>query len=462
MRQSVLFSAVRNASGAGKANAIVDDRGELPYRQLLSAAERFAPRLDQHREAGRLVVARTSHVFARATVALAADLVGIPVLHADPQSQQSHDGLVVSDRPVGGAAGWDSGSGFQLWTTETGPPRVLDGVPDDAQLFLTSGSTGVPLCVARGADVVLRDCHRIADFMGYEPGATTVAATPAFHSYGFTYGLVAALVRGSTVRHCSSRSVPSQFVRAVTTLAARTFVCLPFHLHLLARQPDVLDFGPLEKVVSSGGPLPSEAADTVADSYAFTLYNAYGASETGAVSLQAVDRSVSEGEVGAPLPGITATLAEVDGVADAGELLLHTDSLAAGYLESTGLRQLPGARDRYRTGDLARLVDGRIRLTGRLKNIINVAGKKVSPSEIEQVLGGHPAVAEAHVLAAPDAVRGQVPVARVVLRSAATDAELLAWCQSRLSANQIPRQFIFVDELLKTATGKVIAGSIPG
>lgn len=458
-----LFGAVRSGGGAPDGPAIVGSRGETTFRQLLTAAERFARHLEADRAPGTLVVAQVADVTARAVVSLAADLAGLPVLHADPGSPVEHHGLLVRDvtshRNATGFTRWPGADCPPLWTGRVGGHRELDGVPEGSQIFLTSGSTGLPAGVVRPAGQVLVDCLRIADHLGYEPGATVVASTLAFHSYGFSYGLIAPLVRGATARYCPSRSVPSQLARAVREHRAAHLIALPFQLQLLSTGAEAAPgLESLRRVVSSGAPLPSEVARTIARRYAFSLENGYGSSETGAVSLARVDEDFGAGDVGRPLPGIGARLDPATAVGDARELLLRTDSLAAGYLGPRGLLPLRVEADGwYRTGDLALMDDAcRVRLQGRVGNVINVAGEKVSPGEVESALESHPAVSEAQVLGEPDGIRGQVPVARVVVSSGVGEAELLAWCQDRLAAHQLPRRIDLLSELPRSATGKVV------
>ncbi|GAA2977036.1 hypothetical protein JCM13580A_28800 [Streptomyces drozdowiczii] len=463
MNGTGLLDAVRSGGGAPDTPAIIGSRGEITFRQLLTAAEGFARHLETHRTPDTLVVARVADVTARAVVTLAADLVGLPVLHADPNSPVEYSGLVVHDvtsyRNADGFTRWPGADCPPLWTGRVGDRRELTGVPERSHTFLTSGSTGLPTGVVRPVEKVLVDCARIADHLGYTPGSTVVASTLAFHSYGFTYGLIAPLVRGATARHCPSRSVPSQLARAVHKHRAAHLVGLPFQLQLLASAPEAdPGLATLRRVVSSGAPLPAEIGRALTRRYGFTLENGYGSSETGAISLARVGEDFVAGDVGRPLPGIEARLDPAVAVDDSRELLLRTDSLAAGYLGPHGL--LPLRVDEggwYRTGDLALADDsGRLRLKGRVGNVINVAGKKVSPGEVESALEAHPAVAEAQVLGEPDPIRGQVPVARVVTRVPVDTADLLAWCQDRLSAHQLPRRIDLLSELPRSATGKVV------
>jgi acyl-coenzyme A synthetase/AMP-(fatty) acid ligase len=190
----------------------------------------------------------------------------------------------------------------------------------------------------------------------------------------------------------------------------------------------------------------------------FELFNCYGSSEAGAVTLGPVSGQEPPGDAGVPLPGVAA---EIDAT---GELLLRSDSLAAGYLSPDGLTPLPRTGGSYRTGDLADLADGRILLRGRVAAQINVAGKKVSPVEVERVIAEHPAVRDVQVIAEQDATRGEVPVARVVAGGELTAAGLLGWCRARLAPYELPRRFDFWAELPRSAAGKPIAepGSVRG
>lgn len=463
MADAGFFAAVRDGAGRGDGVALISGRREWTRRELITAAEVFAEHLGRHPTAGVPVVVDVADAAVRAVVTLAADLAELPVLHSDPGAPTDFGGLVVRDSatPHEPPAVRTSDGGIELWTHLRAATHSLAGVPARSQIFLTSGSTGTPTGVVRPAATVLADAHRIAAFMGYEQGLPGVVSTLAFHCYGFAYGIAAPLLHGAPIRHVASRSVPSQLARAVREHSAQTLVGLPFQFQLLAGSPTALDFAALRMAVSSGAPLPPEAAGAIAGRYDFALYNAYGSSETGALSAALSDGRQLPGEVGAPFPGVSPRLVPVDGVPDGGELQLRTDALAAGYTGTDGLLPLDFDGDWYRTGDLARIEDGGIRISGRLKNIINVAGKKVSPAEIERVLARHPAVADVQVVAAPDDVRGQVPAARVVTTSDLSVADLLAWCQSRLAPHQMPRRISFLDEIPRSAMGKPLGAPEP-
>lgn len=466
MADAGFFAAVRDGAGRNDDVALISGKRAWTYRELITSAEVFAGHLGRHPTAGLPVVVDVADAAVRAVVTLAADLAELTVLHSDPGAPTDFGGLVVRDsatlpEPSEPPAVRTTDGGVELWTHTRAATHSLAGIPARSQIFLTSGSTGTPTGVVRPAATVLSDAHRIAAFMGYEQGLPGVVSTLAFHCYGFAYGIAAPLLHGTPIRHVPSRSIPSQLARAVREHGARTLVGLPFQFQLLAGTAAPLDFGELRMAVSSGAPLPPAAAGAITGRYDFALYNAYGSSETGALSAALSTGEQLPGEVGTPFPGVVPRLVPVDGVSGGGELQLRTDALAAGYTGTDGLLPLDFDGDWYRTGDLARIEDGGIRINGRLKNIINVAGKKVSPAEIERVLARHPAVTDVQVVAAPDDVRGQVPAARIVTSSDLTVAELLAWCQSRLAPHQMPRRVSFLDEIPWSAMGKPLKGPEP-
>ncbi len=403
---------------------------------------------------------------AAATIAtLGCDLLDVPVLHLDPASSERPGlpTLTTSGSSADGAEEVPLGV-CGLVLRRAAVARSWRGLPPGSHTFLTSGSTGTPVGVVRSAAAVVADARRVATHLGYGPDAPVVNATPLFHVYGFNYGLVAPLLAGAPVVHVPTRSVPSQLARAVHRHGARVLIGLPFHYGLLADglatpSPALQGFAALRVAVSAGAPLAAGVPARIASGVPFTLHNCYGSSEAGAVTLAPVDGTTPPGSVGPPLSGVSARLAGPADDAPAGELLLRTDSLAVGRVSDGRLAPLTGVDGWFRTGDLARFsADGGIELTGRIGTLINVAGKKVNPTGIERVLAEHPAVLEAHVRAAADGTRGQVPVARVVLRNPDADVipVLVAWCRDRLEPHEVPRRIEPVAGLPRSATGKVL------
>lgn len=432
---------------AGLATAsIASSSGSVPGSGIVAAAGRLATWLDS--QPPGLLVCSVTGPASTAVCVLAGDLASRSVLHADPASPATPAGILVRDTVLSGAEYQDNTVGI---TATPGDCRAcLDDVPAGSQLFLTSGSTGQPVTVVRSPGAVLADAQRVMPRMRYRPGTRTLVCAPVHHVYGFTYGLLAPLCSGGIIYYCGPRVIPSQLGRAVRRHEAEVLVGHPALYRLLAddaAQQTPADLRPLARAVSAGAPLPAGAAAAIQACHQFGILNCYGSSEAGAVTLYNVDGIEAAGDVGLLLEGIEAHISD-------GELLLACDSLAKGYLGPTGLMPLNRSGDWYRTGDFARLDGTRVHLEGRIANVINVAGEKVSPEEIEAVLTMHPSVTDAHAFPEGDSVRGQVPVAMVTLSADCAVSELVRWCRGRLEPHKVPRRIEVRAQLERSPLGK--------
>ncbi|MGW4420952.1 class I adenylate-forming enzyme family protein [Streptosporangium sp. NPDC004631] len=475
MIEPSIFAAVAESAGRGGTPALSAGDRTWSTAELLGGAEVLAARLGRL-TLGVTLAAELTHPVAAALVTLATDLAGVRLVHRDPGAPAIttdasgplvHDGTRSLPAPVetqlpdvcGLPALW-----FRPGCGDRQP--ITEDIPAGAQIFLTSGSTGEPTGVVRSARAVLEDARRVADFLGYGPGAPVVCTAPLFHAYGFNYGLIAPLLSGAPVRVLPSRSLPSRWAAAVHTAGAVILIGLPVHYGLLTTDPMAGESAPglagLRAGVSAGAPLTPATLARVSEVLPFPLYNCYGSSEAGAVTLTPVTVRESSGFIGAPLPGVDARV-------DDGELLLRTSSLALGRTGPYGsgsLTPLTDAEGWYHTGDLAEpcgmpgdVADTGLRLCGRTGSVINVAGEKVTPAQVEQLIAGHAGVVEVQVRAEPDATRGQVPVARVVLRPGVGTDELAGWCRERMAPHQVPRRFEVVAGIQHSASGKPLAWS---
>lgn len=426
--------------------SFISARGSWTGQQALEAAGRLAAWLEGA-PAGPLI-SRVADAASTAVTALGADLAGRPVMHIDPAGQAPIEGVVVSESPVACAGYLDEM--FGLYGIVAPYAGSLSGVPERSHLFLTSGSTGTPVGVVRSAEAVMADALRVVDVLRYRHEPNILVSAPVHHVYGFNYGLIAPMAAGSAIYYSGPRVIPSQLARAIKRHRSDTLIGHPALYRMLAGDDQSAlspDVGALKRAVSAGAALPAGSAASFTRRYRVNLFNCYGSSEAGAVTLSPVTGNEEAGNAGFLLDGIDARIA-------AGELLLRTDSLAAGYLSADGLIPLKLAGEWYRTGDLVDLAGREVRLRGRVADVINVAGEKVIPLEIETVLLAHPLVVDAEVHAEPDPARGSVPVALVTLSREIDMAELVRWCWARLDPHKVPRRIDVREEIVRTATGK--------
>ena len=462
-----IAEAVRLGPGAADATAIVSEGRTWTFHALLAAAETLADQLCRPGAADRRPVnAELSDPVATTVAALGCDLAGVPIIHRDPAMPEPAPGITLHDgrtRTPGTGERRLADPGLWLRQDGAGDAISVTDIPSRSQIFLTSGSTGTPTGVIQTGASIVANTRQVAAFLGFGPDTPVLACAPLFHGYGFGCALLASLLSGAPMWFCSPRSVPSQLDRAARRHAAHTLIALPSHYGLISEMP--ADAGRpgvseglagLRSCVTGGAPLATGVAARLVRRYSFTLYNAYGSSEAGAVAFKAVTGEDDPGDIGTPLPGISARIAKVAERDPYGELLLSCDGLAVGRIGPGGVRPLDLVDGWYRTGDLASIdqSSGAIRLFGRTDMVINVAGEKVSPAEIEQVLAAHPEVLDVQVLAAADRARGQVPVARVVLRDIAAESRLIGWCRERLAPHKVPARIERVAAIPRSAAGK--------
>jgi fatty-acyl-CoA synthase len=240
----------------------------------------------------------------------------------------------------------------------------------------------------------------------------------------------------------------------------------------LLSSPDIAsyDLSSLRRIGGGGAAMPAAIAQKLHDLCGLSYIEGYGLSETMAPShVNPPDRPKQQC-LGIPYFNTESRVVHIDTLeelppGEVGEIVTSGPQVFEGYwnqpeANASCFVQIDGKRF-FRTGDLGRTdEDGYFFLVDRLKRMINVAGFKVWPAEVEAMLYSHPAIQEAVVIGCKDARRGQSVKAVVVLKPAARgevdDAALLAWCKENMAAYKVPSRFELVDALPKSATGKIL------
>jgi long-chain acyl-CoA synthetase len=237
----------------------------------------------------------------------------------------------------------------------------------------------------------------------------------------------------------------------------------PFHHAQLAAEPSGLPWPTLRLAVSTAASLQAATAQAFQKRFAVPLSQALGIIEVG-LPLLNVDAPDDKPEsVGKPQPDFAAELRDESGqpvaVNAVGELLIRGPGMFDAYLSPWRLREDVLVDGWFCTGDLAVCdCDGDLTVVGRTHSVINVAGMKCFPEEIETVLGGHPDVKSARVVGRSHPKFGAVPFAEVVARDPANPpsvSSILAHCRNALARYKIPVDFHFVESLPRTASGKI-------
>jgi long-chain acyl-CoA synthetase len=341
----------------------------------------------------------------------------------------------------------------------TPAPQIYRGA---AALKVTSGSTGLPKATFTRESQLVADTVHITTAMDIGPDDCQIAAIPMSHAYGLSNLVIPLLLQGTPIV-LREVFIPQQLHADATTYGARVFPGVPFMFAHFANNPGAIAWPrALETLVSAGAPLDPVMASTFARTFGVKIHSFYGTTEGGGISFDDSPDVDEAATVGRPLPGVTITLRpeEPDGdqegaPIDGGRVHVAGDAVSSGYAGQAPADE--GFTDGgFLTGDFGRF-DARQRLilTGRASSFINVAGKKIQPEEVEQVLRSMRGVDDVRVLGVADAVRGQQVVACVVAHGhGATAPEIRQFCGSRLAAHKIPRTIVWLERIPVTERGK--------
>jgi long-chain acyl-CoA synthetase len=351
------------------------------------------------------------------------------------------------------------------------PPTPVLGLDDVAFLTYTSGTTGPPKGAMNTHRNVVFTGQAYRDWIGLDEHDVVLGVAPLFHITGLIGHLAVGILTGMPIV-LSYRFDPEVALELIerhgvtfTVGSITVFIAL-----MNAPSAGDRDTSAFRKLVSGGAPIPPSTVEAFEARFGAYIHNIYGLTETTSPShcvpigtRAPVDPTSGALSVGVPIYGTVVRVVD-DGGGDVapgevGEFVTEGPQVVPGYWKKPEETEhaIPGGR--LHTGDVGFMdEDGWFYLVDRKKDQINAAGYKVWPREVEDVLYSHPAVREAAVVGVPDAYRGETVKAFVSLRPGATaDAdELVAFCRERMAAYKYPRQVEFVDELPKTASGKIL------
>lgn len=339
---------------------------------------------------------------------------------------------------------------------------------EEAQVVMyTSGTTGKP----KGA---VRTFHQNAlagalCFIGETPmalGDVHLAVCPLYHATAFGFCGFAFLLGGTVAVMSEFKAEP--FLNAVQCHRATTTALVPTMIHRLVELgPAAIrrrDLTSLRAIFSGGAPLSGPLAIEAMDLLGDKLWNFYGATETGIVTVASpADLRSSPGTIGCAIPSVEIRLLDDAGhecrAGEVGELFARGPMLVDGYHADAEATRQSMNDGFFSVGDLARRdARGCFHIEGRKRDMIISGGVNVYPAEVEGVLHEHPAVAEAAVVGVPDRAWGERVRAFLVLRPGmdASDDDLKAHCKGRLAGPKVPRDYIFLESLPRNPTGKVL------
>ena len=291
----------------------------------------------------------------------------------------------------------------------------------------------------------------------------SLCVMPLFHVHGLVASALATFASGGTVVVPSAFN-PFSFWRLVRTHGVTWYSAVPtIHQLLLARLGAERPPGAegLRFIRSCSAALPPEAMAQLESRLDVPMLEAYGMTEAAhqMASNPLPPGTRKPGTVG-PGTGVRIGILGPDGselpAGQPGEVVIAGPNVIDGYEDNPAANAASFTAGWFRTGDQGVIDDdGYLRLTGRIKELINRGGEKIAPREIDDALLSHPAVADAVAFGVPHPVWGEEVAAAVVLRRPVSESELVAWCRDRLAPFKCPGKLHIVDAIPKTATGKV-------
>jgi len=327
------------------------------------------------------------------------------------------------------------------------PEQETAEVPPDARLIkLTSGSTGAPKGIVASEANLLADTLNICATMGIGPDDVNFGAIPMSHSYGFS-NLVGPLLAQGTAVVISNDYLPQSLLDSCNRYQCTVVPAIPMvfdHLTAAARG----DFATVRTFLSAGAPLPPAVSRGFRERFGRPIHTFYGCSECGGITYDREGASVERGTVGRALEGVALS-------ADGARLVVRGANVALGYLHDARTFE-PFEPGLFVADDLVEFRDdGEVALIGRASELINTAGRKVNPREVEQVLLQMDGVRQAKAYGEPAGARGDVVAVAVVAEAGVTREQLREFCRARLAPHKVPRIIKLIDSIPVDERGKV-------
>ncbi|HKW99242.1 MAG TPA: acyl--CoA ligase [Bryobacteraceae bacterium] len=335
--------------------------------------------------------------------------------------------------------------------------------PDHVALILhTSGSTGRPKRVPLQHRYIARSARNIVGTYQLSANDVALCLMPLFHVHGLVASTLSTLLSGGTVV-VPGRFNPLSFWRTVREQRATWYSAVPTIHNLILARTNEKPAGTesLRFMRSCSAPLPVEMAEKLEALVGVPVLEAYGMTEAShqMASNPLPPRARKFGTVGQATGieiGIMTDTGELVAAGGKGEVVIRGPSVIQAYENNPEANAKSFTKGWFRTGDEGVLDDqGYLRLTGRIKELINRGGEKIAPREIDELLLTHPSVSEAVCFGIPHPTWGEEVAAAVVLREPVTEAQLIAYCRDRMADFKRPKKLFIVESIPRTATGKV-------
>ena len=343
------------------------------------------------------------------------------------------------------------------------PRRALElDRESTAAILYTSATTGRPKGVMLTHANIVSNSYATVHHLRMTPDDRGLCALPMFHCFGQNAIMNALVTAGGTmIMH--ERFVPDAFVDAIAAHRVTIFYAVPTMYILFLAMARPLDFASVRLYFSAAAILPTDVERRWHERFGRWIQQGYGLTETSPFASYNHDVAFKPGSVGTPIENVEMKIVDAEDreLADGerGEIVIKGPNVMKGYFGNPAATADAIRDGWFHSGDIGyRDADGYFFIVDRVKDMVNVAGFKVFPREVEEVLFRHAAVKEAAVIGMPDPVRGEAVKAFVVLAEGAhaSAEELRAVCRAAIADYKVPERVEFVHALPKNPTGKIL------
>ncbi|MBU1713024.1 MAG: acyl--CoA ligase [Proteobacteria bacterium] len=472
-----IFETIKKeTAGYGDKIAVIEDNQSISYRELLDASENLASRLKNHgmKPGDRIaLLCNDSLDYIIISLAiLAAKAAVVPVSSSlswdetDAVLNRIDVNCLIFDKPSYTIAdaepffsGFNVSREFFLLSR-----KARDLLPEEyyalnpAFIRFSSGTTGASKGVLLSHESIIERTD--AADMALRVTPEDVVIWVLSMSYHFVVTILLFLRRASTIILCGN-DFPESFIENIKKRGGTFTYASPFHYHLLSNSGDIPSdlFSGVRIAISTAMKLPQSTAGEFSDKFGLDLSEAYGIIEVGLPFINLSRNPAKRGSAGKVLPDYDIKIENRDknGV---GELQVKGKGMFDAYFSPWQSRKDAINDGWFNTGDLGKVDDdGFLFISGRDKNVINFAGMKIFPEEVEFVLNRHPAVKESLVYGVSHPRYGELPCAKIVFKKGINSGfdtnEIRRFCYPLLTSYKVPKEILPVNELEKTASGKI-------